>query len=251
MDIELRDEQALSAHASPTAALPGAMDITHGYWVTMLICSACGTNLGDLWAEVLVPGLGASLASMLAISAVAVWYHRRTAIRTEAGYWVAIVSMRAAATNIADLMTHELRLGYVAVSVLLFGAALLAARFTTPGSARLGSPRVDGAYWATMFIAGVFGTAAGDLIDHTIGLSVAAVVLCLVLVGLVVMRAARLVASMAVFWLIVMVERCAGTALGDMLASKQGIDLGIVTASVCTGSVTIMALWLRGRRPAR
>ena len=29
--------------------------------------------------------------------------HRRMAARTEAGYWIAIVAMRAAATNVADI----------------------------------------------------------------------------------------------------------------------------------------------------
>ena len=85
----------------------------------MLAASAFGTNVGDLWAEVLFPGRIASLASLLCICVAAVWYHRRAAARTEAGYWVAIVAMRAAATNLADILTHELALGYVLASVLI------------------------------------------------------------------------------------------------------------------------------------
>ena len=46
----------------------------------------------------------------------------------------------------------------------------VAARFTDPDISRSGSPRVDGAYWTAMFIAGVLGTVAGDLIHHNIGL---------------------------------------------------------------------------------
>src|ERR1700693_6071902 len=78
---------------------PRAMDITRAYWFAMLAASAFGTNLGDLWADILFRGRIASLASLLAVCVAAVWFHRRMAARTEAGYWVAIVAMRAVATN--------------------------------------------------------------------------------------------------------------------------------------------------------
>ena len=157
------------------------MDITRSYWLAMLAASAFGTNVGDLWAEILFPGRLTSLASLLAICVAAVWYHRRAAARTEAGYWIAIVAMRAAATNLADIFTHDLALGYVLASVILAGLTLIAARFTDPDISRSGSPRVDGAYWTAMFIAGVFGTVAGDLIHHNIGLYNASAALCFIL----------------------------------------------------------------------
>jgi hypothetical protein len=40
--------------------------------------------------------------------------------------------MRAAATNLADILTHELALGYVLASVLLGVLTMIAARFTDP-----------------------------------------------------------------------------------------------------------------------
>jgi uncharacterized membrane-anchored protein len=78
--------------------------------------------------------------------------------------------MRAAATNLADILTHDLALSYVLASVLLGILTLIAARFTDPDFSRSGSPRVDGAYWTAIFIASVFGTVAGDLIHHNVGL---------------------------------------------------------------------------------
>lgn len=240
---------------SQTAAVPAAtgqpraMDVTRSYWFAMLAASAFGTNVGDLWAEVLFPGRIASLASLLCICVAAVWYHRRAAARTEAGYWVAIVAMRAAATNLADILTHELALGYVLTSALLGALTLIAARFTEPDLSRSGSPRVDGAYWAAMFIAGVFGTVAGDLIHHNIGLYNASAVLCLVLTTLILARETSAPVSMVLFWSIVMAERCAGTAVGDALASRRAVGLGVPIASACTAALTIIALWVRAQRP--
>lgn len=238
-----KHELALSA----SAPAPRAMEVTHTYWLAMLAASAFGTNVGDLWAEIVFPGLFTSLASLLVICVAAVWYHRRAASPNEAGYWVAIVAMRAAATKLADIVTHNLAFGYVLASVLLGALTLLAARFTDPDFSRSGSPRVDGVYWIAMFIAGVFGTVAGDLIHHSIGLYSAAAALCSSLAALILIREARAPASMLLFWLIVMLERCAGTAVGDALASRRAVGLGILMASTCTGPLTIISLWIRAR----
>ena len=251
MDSKMPHVLAPGAVTVAVAAGPAAMDVTHTYWLAMLAASAFGTNVGDLWAGILFPGRLTSLASLLGICVAAVWYHRRAAAHTEAGYWVAIVAMRAAATNLADIITHDLALGYVLSSVLLAVLTLIAARFTDPDLARSGSPRVDGAYWTAMFIAGVFGTVAGDLIHHNIGLYNASAALCLLLVGLILVREAHAPVSMLLFWSIVMAERCAGTAVGDALASHRAVGLGVPVASVCTGIVTIASLWVRVRLQRR
>jgi uncharacterized membrane-anchored protein len=241
------DPQLHDAHASPGA--PQAMPTTHTYWLAMLAASAFGTNLGDLWAGTLFPGLTTSLASLLAICLAAVIFHRRAAARTEAGYWLAIVAMRAAATNLADIFTHDLALGYLTSSLLLAGLTLFAARYTHPDVSH--SPRVDNAYWTAMFIAGVFGTVAGDLIHHTIGMLTASAALCVTLAGLILLREARAPTSMLLFWSIVMAERCAGTAIGDALASQRAIGMGVPIASVCSGMLTLASLWLRNRLARR
>jgi uncharacterized membrane-anchored protein len=224
-----------------------AMKVTNAYWFAMLAASALGTNIGDLWAEILFPGRFSSLASLLAVCVVSVWYDRRAAARTEAGYWVAIVAMRAAATNLADILTHDLALGYVLVSGLLWLLTLAVARFTVPDFGRAGSPRVDGAYWTAMFIAGLFGTVAGDLIHHTIGLYTASAILCLVLAGLITVRDIRAPTSVLLYWSIIMAERCAGTAVGDALASRRAVALGVPLATLCTGVLLAVSLWLRSR----
>jgi uncharacterized membrane-anchored protein len=227
---------------------PPAMDVTHSYWVAMLAASAFGTNVGDLWAEIVFPGRLPSLLSLLIVCFAAVWYHRRAAWRTEAGYWVAIVAMRAAATNVADITTHDLALGYVLSSILLGVLTLLGARFTKPDLSRSGSPRVDRPNWVAMFIAGVFGTVAGDLIHHNVGLYSASITLCLALAVLILARQILAPMSGLLFWTIVMAERCAGTAVGDALASHRAVGLGIPIASVCTCLLTLASPSVRASR---
>ncbi len=235
----------------PAAAPPRAMLVTRPYWFAMLAASALGTNVGDLWAQILLPGRMTSLASLLAICALAVLYDRRAAPVTEAGYWVAIVAMRSAATNLADIFTHDLVLGYVLISVLLAILTLIAACFTDPDPSRGGSPRVNGAYWAAMFVAGLFGTVAGDLIHHNIGLYAASAALCLALAAQVLIREASVPGSMLLYWSIVMAERLAGTAVGDALASQRALALGIPVATACTSIAMVVSLWLRARLSPR
>ena len=227
-----------------------SMATTRRYWLAMLIASALGTNLGDLWSEVLLPGRCISLATLLALCVAAVAYDHRAAARNETGYWVAIVAMRAAATNLADILTHDLALGYVLVSILLAILTLIAARFTNPDPSRAGSPLVDDIYWSAMFAAGLFGTVAGDLIHHHVGLYNASAMLCAMLAGLVVLRENRATSPMLLYWSIVMAERCAGTAVGDALASHRGVGLGLMLASACTMAVLLLSLWWRAQARA-
>lgn len=157
--------------------------------------------------------------------------------------------MRAAATNLADIITHDLTFGYGLASVLLGVLTLIAARFTDPDFSRSGSPRVDGTYWTAMFIAGVFGTVAGDLIHHSIGLYNASAALCFALAGLILIREVRAPVSMAA-----LLDYCNGRTLcrhrgGRCMASRRAIGLGVPIASVCTGILTVLSLWIRARVP--
>ena len=49
----------------PVRYSPRVMTVTPSYWLVMLAASALGTNFGDLWGEVLLPGLLPSLVSLL------------------------------------------------------------------------------------------------------------------------------------------------------------------------------------------
>jgi hypothetical protein len=52
----MHNDLARNSSVSAVIGLPRAMDVTRSYWFAMLAASAFGTNVGDLWAEVLFPG---------------------------------------------------------------------------------------------------------------------------------------------------------------------------------------------------
>ena len=218
------------------------------FWAAMLAASALGTNLGDFCTDMLQPPRGFALLVLTCTLAVAAdrWAGRQT----QAAYWLAIVTLRAAATNVADVLTHDAGFGYQPTALLLGVAALVLGCQTRPGLGT-GSPLIDGRYWAAMLVAGIFGTVAGDLAAHTAGLLAAAALLTAILALVLALRAWQYPAAMPAYWAAVLAERCAGTPWGDGLASRHGAGLGLPLAMACTGAAFLAALlWRRQRATA-
>jgi uncharacterized membrane-anchored protein len=163
----------------------------------------------------------------------------------EAAFWLTIVVLRAAATNVGDFVTHDLRLGFVGPSLVFTAATLAAGSVTWPGSE--GTPVVDLRYWVAMLLAGIVGTMAGDLVSHSLGLYGATLCLCLAMVLMVAVRSRLAPASVLAYWAVVLVERTAGTPVGDSLASAHAVGLGLPMATLCTTTMLLVGLCLRWR----
>lgn len=206
-----------------TAARP-ALRATPAYWVTMLAASALGTNLGD-WFSHGALGAGAGFAILAGTSLAAIAAYAARGL----GFWLAIVMLRAAATNIGDGITHSLGLGFVVPSILLAVLTLVAGAATRPGP---DSPLIDLRYWLAMLIAGVFGTIAGDYAAEPAGPLAAAAVLVVLTAAAVAWRRAR-PGSVVWYWAVVLVERCAGTPVGDGLAFRHGFNVGLPVSMLC------------------
>jgi len=231
-----------------------ALETGPAFWLAMFAASAFGTNLGDLWTGRLgLPGL-AGFGSLVVVSALAIWGDRRMGLRTEFAYWVAIVVLRAVATNAADFLTEALHLGFVPVALGLAAVALAMGSRTRAGPVgrRGASPVIGGWYWTAMFVAGVFGTVAGDLMNRTVGVLASTAALTVLLVLVLLVRARWLPGSLLSYWVAVLAERAAGTPVGDGLASRHGVGLGLPIATACTAALFAAALFWRerGRRLA-
>jgi uncharacterized membrane-anchored protein len=196
------------------------------FWLAMYAASALGTVLGDFWAEGLSLGLWLSFGSLIALTALLIWGDLRIGRNSEVFYWLAIILLRAAATNVGDGLIHILGLGFVEASIITGMATLLVGYFTIPDSTAAISPQIDLRYWGAMFIGGAFGTVAGDLVAHSLGLFPALIALGVTLVIVIVSRSRIAPTSMVGYWCIVLAERAAGTPAGDWFASRHGLALG-------------------------
>jgi uncharacterized membrane-anchored protein len=222
------------------------------YWCAIVVASMAGANSGDFAARYLYLGHTGGLLPLALVFLGIVWGERHAHRATEAFYWLAIIVLRTAATNLADLMTHDLRLGYplalaaltaLIVAILLFVWRRDGAAPASADGRKL--PATDNAYWLAMLTAGTLGTAAGDFTADAIGLGIGSLVLLVVF--LIVLFGAVRIGKMSLFWYwaAIVAARTAGTTLGDFLPSRRGLDLGLPlsTAITLTTLTAIVILW--------
>jgi hypothetical protein len=167
-----------------------ALNPSPAFWLAMFVASAFGTVLGDFWAEGLHLGLVLSFGTLVAITGPLIWSDSLKGQRTEAFYWLAIIFLRAGATNVGDGLIHIFGLSFIVASLLTGAATLAAGFFTLPPFAGAVSPLIDLRYWLAMGLGGVFGTVFGDLASHTIGMFPALIALGLGLIIVIFVRGA-------------------------------------------------------------
>jgi uncharacterized membrane-anchored protein len=225
------------------------------YWLALSIASVFGANMGDFVSHDLQLGHAKGLGPLAAIFALALIAERRDQRRpggNQAYYWIAIVTLRTAATNLGDLATHDLRLAYAwviaALAVLLALLLTLGRAGTTP--ATTGVPVTDGRYWAAMLTAGTLGTVAGDYIAGDLGLGVgpASILLGGTVVAMLALRGVAGWAGAASYWVTVVAIRSAGTTLGDFCAFRHGLALGLPVSTGVSGALLVGVLVVGGRK---
>src|SRR4051794_14608897 len=224
------------------------------YWVALCAASILGCNTGDAFASVF--GFLNGLPILLALFAACLFFERRDERPRQLYYWLAILIVRTAATNLADFADQRLRTtAFLVMGLLLF--ATLAARFLLNGLASDRQPgegvldRVDWLYWTTMLVAGTLGTALGDFSSFRLGLGLAGASMALsVLVALLIgVGSAGLFSFPLYYWATVVAIRTAGTSVGDYFARVWGLpESTIVFAIVLIG---LLALWHQRARVAR
>ena len=222
------------------------------YWTAILVASMAGANTGDFFSHDLRLGHTRGILPLALAFALILWAERRAKVASQAYYWLAIIVVRTAATNLADLATQDFRLGYVVVVIgltALLIVILLADR--ARGGDKSGQsiagrnlPATDGPYWAAMLVAGTLGTASGDFTAHHIGLGFGSVVLVAILI-IVLLVALRRGMTPPWYWASIVAARTAGTTLGDFVANPHGLDLGLPLSTACTCGLLagIVLLW--------
>jgi uncharacterized membrane-anchored protein len=227
------------------------------YWVSIAIASICGANMGDFVPDVLkLSDLGGLLvlALMFVIIVLANQWSRRG---NEALYWLAILAIRAAATNLADLAIGRAHLSYITVSAGLAALllALLAFRRASSGKpATQGHPRTNGLYWLTMLTAGALGTVLGDGVGHmihpvTVGVPLSAVI-ATAAVALILGQRTRLNVASAeapAYWAAIVAIRIWGTNVGDIAAFLLSLPVSMMLNGLVL-AVTLIS-WREPRNP--
>jgi uncharacterized membrane-anchored protein len=223
------------------------------YWTGMLIASLVGTTLGDFISNSLHLGFEKGLFPLAILFGSVLLMERRAVGPNEAYYWTAVVITRAAATNLADLATHQFRIEYYWVGAWL-GAllvfALLVGRWRKTAqlfSLKYVLSSAGLRYWSAMAIVSTLGTNCGDLISDGLGLGFGrGSLVCMV--GLIPVAYAQnfeRFENEAFYWITILTIRTSGTVMGDFLSSKEGLNLGFGGAAGLTALLllTLVVVW--------
>jgi uncharacterized membrane-anchored protein len=220
------------------------------YWVSIMIASICGANLGDFIRDVLkLSDMGGlfMLALTFAVIVLANQWSRRG---NEAMYWLSILVVRAAATNLADLGIGRMHLGYITVSACLAALliAILALRRASslqPVTCRL--PCTNGLYWLAMLTAGSLGTVVGDGMGHvihpiTVGVPISAII-ATGAVAFILRQKTRLdmaSAGAASYWAAIVAIRTWGTNFGDIAAFLLSLPVSMMLSGLLLAGTLIV-----------
>ncbi len=214
------------------------------YWTGITLASVFGANMGDFVSHDLHMGHVRGLPALALVFAAVIVGNRMTPRGSEVWYWLAIVTLRTAATNLGDLATHDGALGFGPVSLVL--AAVLVAvlsmrRFAAPEFNTQDVPQADGSYWLAMLIAGTLGTALGDGLADVLSLPVATAFTAAAVIFTLGLRRSGNLRGAATYWLAIAAIRTFGTNAGDMLAHASGLPTSTAVSGMLL--VSVLALW--------
>jgi len=224
------------------------------YWVLISLASIFGTNTGDLAVRLcklsgIFPPEGllglkhAGPLPILIVLFVVLWLlEKRDENKTELYFWSAILIIRTAATNIADMLAGDMHLDILlctlVLTLCLIGLSLWWQTKRSQPIDPLFVPETDALYWCMMMTAGVLGTCLGDYLGDEYGLTLSASYLSLAMVIVVFSGYKNFLVVSPLYWFGVALARIAGTDVGDWLAKsaeKGGSGLDLPTATVISG----------------
>jgi uncharacterized membrane-anchored protein len=227
------------------------------YWTALCLASIFGANMGDFFAHNLGLGHVRGLPFLALAFVVVLVGERFDRAIHQAYYWAAIIVIRTAATNSADFLCGDMKLPRLWVTAGLALSLAIAVALSwqwlwrrKPDQGDAAVLRADSGYWISMFIAGTLGTVIGDYCSHHLHLgdAGASILLSPILGLLFVVGRGGLLRSLWFYWLTVAMVRAAGTAVGDLVASRGMLALPLSTLVTGVIFVGILVAW---KEPAR
>jgi len=230
--------------------------------LTFWLIKVLSTTVGETGADYLAvhAGLGAAVtggitATLLAIALAAQLRSRRFVPWL---YWLCVVLLSVAGTQITDALTDGLGVSlYLSTSVfaVMLGLLFLAwyRRERTLSITTINTARRERCYWAAILLTFALGTAAGDLATEALALGFRLGVVVFGALIAIVYAANRSGANAVLtFWLAYILTRPLGASLGDLLSQSTeygGIGWGTVNTSIVFLLAIAALVAMVSRRP--
>ncbi len=216
--------------------------VTAYFWIIKILSTTVGETGADLLIFKLKWGLartGLLMSGLLVVVLAWQFFARRY---RPAQYWLAVVMVSIVGTLLTDFLTDQCKISLV-FSTVTFAALLVATlllwywREQTLSIRQINTRRREAFYWLAILLTFALGTAAGDWIaeDLRLGFGISALIfLSLIWLITFLYYAVGINATLS-FWLIYILTRPLGAAVGDYLSHsvhKGGLGLGTAHTSL-------------------
>ncbi|WP_061159436.1 COG4705 family protein [Caballeronia temeraria] len=216
-------------------------EVTLAFWIIKIMSTTVGETGADFLAVNAGLGVAVTDAITAALLATALVMQMRTRRLVPWLYWLTVVLVSIAGTQITDALTDNAGVSLYAstscFAVLL--AIIFAIWHRTEHSLSIRSidtHRRELFYWCAILCTFALGTAAGDLATEALGLGFPLGVLIFAALIAVTGAAAFLgMNRVAAFWIAYILTRPLGASLGDLMSQPRvygGMGLGTIYTSV-------------------
>jgi uncharacterized membrane-anchored protein len=222
------------------------------FWAALCLASIFGANMGDFFAHNIGLGHVAGLPFLAVGFALVMTVERFDRTAHETYYWLGIILVRTAATNLGDFFAGDLKIARSLLMAILavILALVIALAWKMRWKSLAGDPKAavlsaDASYWLGMLLAGTLGTIMGDYFSHNLQLgdAVGAVVLSAILAAMFAAGSKGLIWSLPFYWATIVMVRAAGTDVGDFFARRHMLGLALSTFVTGLAFVALLAFW--------
>ncbi len=232
--------------------------ITLLFWLMKIVATTLGETLGDFISMTLklgyVSAVGITLAFFLIVLAAQLSVKKYIPFI----YWMVIIGTTTLGTEISDYIDRSLHLGYTLGTMLLTSLLALSLllwykKYKNLQVYPIANRQKEIYYWTAILFSNSLGTAFGDFLGNSFGLSYlyGAMITGAVIVLVVVLHYLTKINHILLFWIAFIFTRPFGATFGDFLTkplSKGGINLGTLPATLVSVVVITVLIVIEHRR---
>lgn len=228
------------------------------FWLTKIVATTLGETFGDFLSMTLNLGYVLTFGMTVVFLIIALFAQLSSKKYVPLYFWLAIVGTTTVGTEISDLMDRTLALGYPLGSLILSSALILTLfvwyrKFKDLSIYPMKDKTKELFFWVAVIFSNSLGTAFGDFLSTSMGLSYlgATFITLAVILAVVLLHYFSNINKVILFWVAFVFTRPFGAAFGDLLTkptSMHGLSLGTLNASIIEFSLISTLIFIAHAR---
>ena len=232
--------------------------ITLLFWLMKIVATTLGETLGDFIAMTLKLGYTVGIGITLLFFLIVLITQLSVKKYIPFIYWLVIIGTTTLGTEISDFLDRSLHLGYAWGSLVLATGLFLTLYFWFIKYKNLEifpitAKTKEMYYWIAILFSNSLGTAFGDFLSDSIGLSYlhGAMVTGTIIIIVATLHYYTKINHILLFWIAFIFTRPFGATFGDFLTkplSKGGLDLGTLFASMVSIVLMVILIFIANKQ---